>query len=181
MTRPLLCLVAVTAISAAAGCSSGVQPGDTVVYRIAYAAPELASSCYGGAIPVNQQNDGSTLRKSATVVLYAGGSDQLYLDTGDTVLEGSAADKVYTFDGKQVNIEFTQPNGQGAKVTKTVTTHVEMTVDSEAVTGTRTDKEAQKCAGGAFGECNPFPTASCTETMDFVGTQVDNVDIKHDI
>ena len=173
MRTTLLCTgAAVAAACTVVGCSSGVDPGDTVVFRIAYADTELSSSCYNGNTPVNVRSDSSTLRKSGTLILFAGTQDQLYLDTGDVVLEGTGADKSYTFDGKTVDVDYTRPNGQGAKITATTTTHIEMTVDSDAVTGTRTDKKAIKCSGGTSNECVSIG-GSCTGTTDFVGTQVD--------
>jgi len=182
MTRSLSCLVAVLATSSAlVSCKSGVQPGDTVVYRVAYAEPEQGSSCYyNKTVPPDDKSDSSSLRVSATLILYAGADEKLYLDTGDSVLEGTVADKTYTFDGKQVDVSYAMPDGQGAKTTTTTTTHIEMTVDSEAVKGTRTDKQVAKCSGGTAGQCSTN-LINCTISMDFVGTQVDDVDIKHDL
>jgi hypothetical protein len=159
------------------GCG-GVGPGDYVVYRVSFSEIEQASSCYPDKyVPPDVRSDSSTLRASGTYILYAGAEDKFYLDTGDSTLEGTQDGDKYTFEGKAVDVDYDTPDGQGNKRTSTLTTTIEMTVDGDVVTGTAKTKTSYKCSGQTCG--NPIP--SCTESGDFVGTQVDDLKLKHDV
>ena len=164
-----------------AGCGGGIDPGEYAVYRVAFSEPKISSSCfYDKELPPNIAKDSNTIRESGTYVLYAAANDQFYLDSGDMTLVGASTDDVYAFDGKAVDVEYSGNGTDGAKVTYTDTTHIDLTVDGDVVTGTRTDKHTVKCAG-TDNECSPFEAPSCSRTINFVGTQVDNVDIKDEI
>jgi hypothetical protein len=169
--------IAVLAGSVLGGCDS-VGPGDYVVYRVSFSELEQGSSCYPDKfVPYDVRSDSTTLRSSDTFILYAGAEDKFYLDTGDTTLEGTQDGDKYSFEGKAVDVSYDTPDGQGSKRTSTLTTTIEMTVDGEVVTGTAKNKTSYKCSGNTCGQ----PIPSCTETGDFVGTEVDDLKLKHDV
>jgi len=168
---------ALAVLGGTVGCG-GVGPGDYVVYEVSFTAMEKASSCYVDKyVPPNEKSDSTTVRDAGTFILYAGIEDKFYLDAGEVTLEGAKEGDKYTFTGKSVDVQYDSPDGQGNKRTTTTTETVEMTVDGKAVTGTETVKASYKCSGQTCG--NPIP--SCTESGDFVGTQVDNLKLQHDV
>ena len=170
-------VLAVLAGTVLGGCG-GVGPGDYVVYRVSFSEIEQGSSCYPDKyVPPDVRSDSTTLRDSATFILYAGAEDKFYLDTGDSTLEGTQEGDKYSFEGKAVDVNYDTPDGQGSKRTSTLTTTIEMTVDGEVVTGSLTSKTSYKCSGSTCGQ----PIPSCTESGDFVGTQVDDLKLKHDV
>jgi hypothetical protein len=166
-----------------AACDS-VEPGDYVVYRVAETSSSLSDGCfwqYDGA-HANVRDDSSSLRTSATFVLYVGAEEQYDLDIGPVTLDGalegeSDAGEDYAFEGKSVDVEWDNPNGSGARRIATVKTSVDMSVDGELVVGTIEVKHTWACEGTGCGELPP----ECVETIDFVGTEVEDVQLEHEV
>ena len=89
----------------AAGCG-GLSTGDHVFYWVAIEATKPEASCYSDKkIPDSIKDDITTVRGRATFVLYVTGDDVAQLDTGSSVLVGTATDTGYTFTGDTVDVE----------------------------------------------------------------------------
>jgi hypothetical protein len=149
-----------------------------VFYRVAATADVESAGCYGTPeIPPNEASDSSTLYGSGTFILYAGTDDNIYLDTGKLTLQGAETDTGYAFAGKSVDVQFTPEDGSGFKETTTKAITITLNVDGKTVTGSAVTKTSYKCSGNGC----PDPKPTCTQTGNFIGTQVDDVDLKHDV
>jgi hypothetical protein len=178
-TKTSLLVAAGLALAGAAGCSEEIEPGDYVVYRIASAEPDEAETC---ELTANEISDSSTLKAAGTLIFFAGEEGEFYLDMGATALVGehTGADgegELYEFSGKTVDIEWSDPNGTGTQITTTVSHDVELVIDAELVTGSYKIKETVDCVG-EFCEGIPW---TCSNTVDFVGTEVEDVDLQHHV
>lgn len=153
-------------------------PGDYIVYRIALQPPELSADCFaGGAVPVNEQDDSSSLFTSATYILYMGADDVPYLDTGAEVMAGSGEVDALSFAGENVDVNFSGDMNETEERTS-VSISVDMTVDGELVEGVRTDDTTYNCNGPGC----PDPAATqCTTVRPFQGGEVSDVDLKHEV
>jgi len=107
-------LTALTALAAANGCASDtLDSGDYMVFRVAFTSSTPAASCYvDGEIPMSIVEDTTSLRSGGTFIMYAAEEGGLYLDTGDMVLEGEKNGPRYDFDGKTVDVEYPNVEGQ---------------------------------------------------------------------
>jgi hypothetical protein len=179
LARYAIAAVLVAATGAfAIGCGGGIEPGDYVIYRVAVTGAKQGSSCFppDKVIPPNTKSDSNTFLGSTDFIVYAGLDEVFYLDTGAATLEGTLDGDTYTFSGALVNVEFANIDGTGDKTTDTLSTTVSMTVDGESVSGTVTNKHSIVCKGTTCAD--PF---SCTDTQNFVGTEVDDIELKHDV
>jgi hypothetical protein len=164
----------------ATGClGDSVEPGDYFVYRIASADQSMSESC---DLTANEINDSSSLHDAGTFILFAGQEGDFYVDMGELTLEGefkgdTDAGEEYEFSGKSVDIEWSDANGTGTKVSTTVEHDFELAIDGELVTGEYKVKTKVACTG-EFCEGVPY---SCTSTSDFVGTEVEDVDLEHKV
>lgn len=99
----------------AAGCAGGIENGDYVLIRVAYADTQKDAACYtDGEIPKEVAGDSSTTRAGATFALYRGTEESWYLDTGEEVFTGTFVEDTFTFEGGFVDVEYL--NGQPAQV-----------------------------------------------------------------
>jgi hypothetical protein len=87
---------------------------------------------------------------------------------------------LFTFSGKTIDIEYTDPVGTGDKRTTTNTVTIEMAVDGASISGTATDKTSYKCVAGTGGPGCGNPIPSCTVTTEFKGSEIDGVSLEHD-
>ncbi len=163
----------------ATGCTETVEPGDYFVFRVASAQSELSESCNLGA---NEINDTSTLQAAATLVLFAGQEGDYYLDLGSATLdgetkEGAESGQGYEFAGKSSDIEWSDPTGMGTKVVTTVEHDMELTIAGELITGEYKVKSRTTCTGEF---CDGVPYA-CTTTSEFVGTEVEDLDLEFNV
>jgi len=162
------------------GCG-GISPGDYVIYRVSQAGDtDQSSGCfYPDTAPTpGVASDSNTIRGSSTWIIYAAIDDKLYLDSGTFTLEGAVTDTGYSFSGKTVDVSFdNDTDGTGAKRTDSVTTTITVTTDGDAISGTGVKKTSHACSGSTCGDKIP----SCSETTSFVGTKVEDVELKHDI
>lgn len=170
------------ALLLAAACStgcSGLSAGDYVIYRVAFGEESQSDGCYypnDGPTP-NEKSDSNTFLAAGTFILYAGVEDTFYLEAGGIALEGSADGDDYTFSGKQVDVEYQNPDYTGYKFTTTQTTTVSMTIDGASISGTSSAKASQSCKGDG---CPDLPP-SCTKSNDFIGTEVEDLDLEHQV
>lgn len=175
--KTMQCAALLAGALGATGC--GISPGDYVIYRVSPGVTDETSGCYypDMAPPANQASDSTTVRGSSTWIIYASINDAFYLDSGTNTLEGVATDSGYQFTGKTVDVDFDMPDGTGSKRTTTVSFTIDVITDGDAISGTSTKKTTFGCAGSTCGEKIP----SCTETTDFVGTHVDEIQLNHDL
>ncbi len=163
----------VAALGALSGGCGGLGPGDYVVYRVAQSELVDSSSCPGYDDP-SQKSDSSTFLSTSTFILYAGLEDVYYLEAeGQATLEGTEDGGTYSFSGKTVDVEYPTPD---IKFTSTTSASVSMTVDGASANGTATVTTSTKCSGTGC----PDDT-SCKQTSEFVGTEVEDVELKHDL
>ncbi len=167
-------------LSASTGCfEDTVEPGDYFVYRIASSENNMSESC---DLSANEINDSSSLHASGTLILFAGHDGEYYLDMGGSTLEGefkadSDVGEEYEFTGKSTDIEWSDATGSGTKVTTTIDHDFELAIDGELVTGEYKVKTKVACTGEF---CDGVPY-SCTSTQEFVGTEVEDVDLQHHV
>lgn len=160
-----------------AGCG-GLSPGEYVVYQVASTEQTQSDGCYQNSIvPPDVAFDSSSFRDGFTFVLFAGPEDTYFLDADDDILEGTADGDVYSFEGESVNIEFSGPDGTGDKYESTSRTSVEITVDGSLVNGTVKTRTTERCTGTT---CNPLPP-DCSRTAEFVGIEVEDVKLNHEV
>lgn len=172
---------ALVATSALVGC--GIQPGDYEIYRVATAKTTESAGCFwvpgGGSpeIPDNVASDTNNIRASGTWIIYASTEDKLYLDTGEATFEGGESDEGFAFSGRAIDVEFLGTNND-TKFTTTSVVTINITTDGDALTGVGTTKTSYKCSGPS---CGTEPQPACTKTTNFVGTYVEDIELKHDI
>jgi hypothetical protein len=170
--------------SGAVACDS-IEPGDYVVYRVSTTSEQLSNGCYWDLMgaDANVRSDTTSIRSAATFVLYAGQEDTRYLEAGDITLDGDYVGmfdegEFYEFEGKTVDIDWDDPNDNTtAKRTVTRNVEVDMTVDGALVFGEIKEKLTYSCSGQGCGQTPP----SCTRTVEFVGTEVEDVQLEHDV
>jgi len=161
------------------GCG-GIAPGDYIIYRVAFAEESKSTGCYYpfDAVQPDDKSDSTTFLGKSQFILYAGLEDVYYLDVGgDVVLEGTGDGDTFQFSGKTVDVNYAVPDGTGDKTTATFTTTIDMAIDGASVSGTAVTKDSFSCKGSTCGDARP----TCTETSEFVGTEVEDVQLEHGI
>jgi hypothetical protein len=158
----------------------GIGPGDYLVYRIAFQETELSTDCYmSGQIPVDQQDDSSSVYVSGTFILFVGADDSYYLDVGGTTLRGvDDGDQRFVFSGSSVDVNVGGDENDPTTTTTQIDTTVTFNVDGEVVEGVFQRASSLSCMGP---NCPDPPSSSCTETTPFVGGEVDDVRLEHDV
>lgn len=151
------------------------QSDSLLLYSVALGSPTLSDGCYfpDTSPPPSQADDSSTERTRSTWALFEGPEERYLLDIGDAVLEGSLADKTWSFVGETVDIEYTMPDGTGDKYTSTVKRTIDMTDDRGAVTGSLVTTIRFVCEGATCVTGIP----DCVTTAPFIGSRVDGVEI----
>jgi hypothetical protein len=167
------------ALALAISACGGIGPGDYVVYRIAFQEPNRSEGCYAnGQIPVNEQQDTSNQFIADTWILYVGANDKAYLDLGSTTLQGDESGGTYTFAGQSTDVEqYDDGNGGVERTeTRTLATDVTFNVDGKVADGVMNQTENFQCSGN---NC-PEPI-NCTTVTNFVGGQVKDVKLEHQL
>lgn len=169
---------------ASSGCG-GFGPGDYLFFRVAFNdQAKKSSSCYPDpGVPPNIKSDKTTFRTSNTFILYGAadvGEEFFYLDTGTVSLEGILEEDVFSFTGTQTDVEWTNFDGTGDKVTTTDKVTIEFALDGTSITGDFVGVHKKSCSGNACATTLPVPE-NCTTTQTFVGTQVEDVQLEHGI
>jgi hypothetical protein len=170
--------------AAGLGCG-GLGPGDYAFFRVAFSEQEKKSSgCFGtGGIPANEKSDKTNFRKSSLFIVYGvteEAEDKLYLDMGETTVEGYEEAGLFTFTGSSTDVDFTEINGGGDKHTTAFKLVVELTIDGSSMVGSAEATQKQSCSGSTCDLTLPAPI-SCTTTSTFVGTEIEDVELHHDI
>jgi hypothetical protein len=156
-----------------------------VFYQVAFNEQvKKSSGCYpDSTVPADVKSDKTTFHKSGLFLLYGvveEGEDKLYLDTGETALEGVLDVDVYVFTATSTDVDYTEDAGGGDKHTTTNKVTVEMTIDGTEVAGKVVGSLKTSCSGATCDLTMPTPS-SCTTTQTFLGTEVEDVEFHHDI
>jgi len=164
-------------ITSATACG-GFGPGDYRVYRIAFQESQQGEDCYAtGMVPVDEQDDSSSLYTSGTFILYVGADDTPYLDTGNITLAGSDDGDSYAFAGASVDVSY-QGDMQQTRLETRVDMSIDLTIDGDTMSGEVVEKNQQSCQGTG---CPDPPSSSCTRTTPFIGGLVEDVELKHEV
>ncbi len=165
--------------AASSGCG-GISPGDYLIYRVALSKPALSPECFAdGMVPPNEAEDTSTLRNSGAMILYAGADDRYFLDFGTGTVEGTRLGDDFTFSARDFDVTIDGPMNEIRQTQEDIIS-IEFTLDGELIDGTLRNTQNTSCEG-PMGSC-PMPSnTSCTQTSGFVGTEVHDVDIEHDV
>ena len=170
---------ALMALAGSVGCG-GLGPGDYRVYRVAFEQVKLEANCFDtGAVPVDQQDDSSSLFQSGTYVVFVGADDVVYLDTGTEALRGSESGDDYTFSGESrvVQIEG-DPMMPDATRTAVTATTVQFNLDGEVVQGSVRETISNTCEGPS---CGMNEGNECTRSAPFIGGEVEDVELTHEV
>lgn len=161
-----------------ASCSMG--PGDYVIYRVAFDAPQAGADC--GEPGPSQVEDSSTFGTPSTVALFAF-EDIYYLEFGDNgmggvaALEGSRDGKNYTFNGTSIDVEEIDPMN-GTKTTATYDVEVAAVIKGKNMDGIAVITTSTTCSGESCPDSFPF---SCTTQTTFRGSTIDDTDLERPI
>jgi hypothetical protein len=172
--------LAIAALPLLWGCG-GLNPGDYRVYRVAFEQVTLAPNCFdSGAVPVDQQDDSSSLFQSGTYVLFVGANDTYYLDTGSEALRGTdSGGEAFTFSGESKVVQIDgDPMMPDATRTNITTTTVQFNLDGEVVEGSVTEDVRFSCEGPM---CPTPDNTECTRSAPFIGGEVADVELKHEV
>jgi hypothetical protein len=102
----------------------------------------------------------------------------VYLDIGVTTLGGEEEGDGYKFAGKRVDVNI-QDDGNGGQITTTTTVSSEVTfnIEGDVVDGSIKDRTQMSCTGS-----DTCPEATdCTTDRNFVGGEVEDVELQHDV
>ncbi|HZO13309.1 MAG TPA: hypothetical protein VFB62_08615 [Polyangiaceae bacterium] len=155
----------------------GIQAGDYVVYRVAFERAAQTPNCFVGGLPPDEEQDTSNELTPDTWILYIGPDNEPYLDIGTTTLRGKRGGDQFTFDGHRVDVSvFSDEMGNTQTHTDALTTHVVINVDGTAIEGTFEQTEDRQCSGTGCPE--PF---NCTTTKALVGSEVEDVELQHEV
>jgi hypothetical protein len=171
----MACVVGATACG-------GIGPGDYRVYRVAFEEWTEAPNCSAtGVTPIDQQDDSSSQFVSGTFVFYVGADESFYLDTGDVALRGSeVGDEDYSFAGQSTVVDIEGDPMDPVSVETTITDYkVQFNIEGEVVEGNIERTDSYTCEGP---NCTPDPTeAECTRSAPFIGGEVADVTLEHEV
>lgn len=183
-----LCALGLLGFGAATAGCGGLAPGDYIIYKVSASQPKESASCYFplDSLPPNKKSDSETGRYNALVTLTAGPDDTFFLDVseldgveGFSSIAGTATDDGYTFNRKNVDVDYPEAEDvTKTRITTTTILDIAMTVDGNAVSGTTTWSHSVKCTNS--GACPP-PTPTCKATTEFVGSELEDVELKHEV
>lgn len=177
---PLAWLVVAGASAALVGCG-GIGPGDYVVYRVAFSQEEQSAGCYpNGQIPPDVVEDTTSFRAAETVILYGGAEEKFYLDVSGETIAGVATDDGFAFDANSVDVSYEGLNDE-VRTTDTRRTSIDVILDGAIIDGSVEMTHAFSCVGPGTSCGTPPPDYTCVTTFDFVGTEVEDVQLKHDV
>lgn len=167
-----LSVLALAGVALTTSCTFG--PGDYKVYSLAMSGEVLDPSCYPDAmIPDSTSMDTSTFLASGTYYLFAGPDDIFYLDNGAAVIEGTPSDTGYEFVGASTDVEYTND----LRFQTDIRTTVSFNTSGKGVSGNVIVQTDTSCTGG---DACSNPT-TCRATTNFVGAEVSDADIEHQI
>jgi hypothetical protein len=156
----------------------GFGPGDYRVYRIAYQQTQQSEDCFAtGMIPVDEQDDSSSLFTSGTFILYVGADETPYLDTGAITLAGTENGDDYSFNGANVDVTYDGTMDETRNETRNEMS-IDLTIDGETMSGEVRERIQQSCQGPA---CPDPPSSSCTQVTPFIGGLVEDVELQHEV
>jgi hypothetical protein len=160
------------------GCG-GIGGGDFVIYRVALAQTAKKSGCFGPNGPdANTKFDTDDHVDIATWEITAAPNDVYDLNGYTVGLSGSKIDGGYEFKSTKKNVDYANDDfNSNHKETITDTWDIPITTSGAEISGTITHTQKHTCTGDGC-PVDGFPT--CTETNDFVGTKINDVQLYHD-
>jgi hypothetical protein len=156
----------------------GIGEGDYIIYRVAFGETEQDQACFaGGVVPPSEAEDSTTAFTAGTFILYMGPEDSFYLDTGNETLEGKETDDGYKFEGRDIDVNYSGINNDTRESTTRVT-EVKFDVDGALIDGKMTVTTDRTCSGSA---CPDPPNYYCKETTPFIGSEIEDVELRHNV
>ncbi|MEM1034879.1 MAG: hypothetical protein AAGN82_31350 [Myxococcota bacterium] len=163
-----------------AGCGDEFGPGDYRVYRVGFELSQPQENCFAsGAVPVNVQDDTSSLYASGTFVVFVGADENFYLDAGTNILPGGQGGDTIEFAGTDTDVNVEGDEMDPTRTEVTTDLRVTFTIDGKVGQGTVTDTRSSSCDGP---DCEDEPpTGACTNITNFIAGEVEDVAIQHEI
>jgi hypothetical protein len=165
------------------GCGNSIAPGEYRIYKMDIQAAQKSDGCYAMDMPdPNTKFDTDTTLGTTTWVLTADTSDNIYLDLGKSTFVGAVSDAGYTFKGEVVNVDFEDNDLEKTKTTITATTVIDITLDGKSLGGTSVSTGSYSCTNPSLtAPCPKTLPSNCSETVQFAGTQVDDVELEYTV
>lgn len=169
-------LAAAVGLASVAGCS-WIAPGDYKMFKMEITStPTQTSGCfYPNSADPSSESDINSAFANAIWVITVDTSDNVFLDVGSHTLQGKETDDGYSFDEKDVDVDFENNDAKKTKSTRTVASKVSVTVDGKSIGGKITSTTSYDCDGS---NC-PVTRPDCTVTAKFSGTEVDDVQLHY--
>ncbi|EDM75850.1 hypothetical protein PPSIR1_33576 [Plesiocystis pacifica SIR-1] len=171
--RPLILAAPLFAL---AGCS--IQPGDYIVFRVAFDAPENQSDCLNGNDPnPNTVDDSTDLTTASSIAIFAF-DDDYFLEYGEGLsLQGVRDGSDYSFDGTTVDVEVLNPDDD-TYTTNTVDIEVDLIINGKNINGIATTRTTNTCTGAS---CPEDYDTTCTSTQRFRGSEIKDADLERPV
>lgn len=164
--------------TASTGCG-GFGPGDYRVYRVGFEQSQPQDNCFdSGAVPVDVQDDTSTLYASGTFVVFIGADERHYLDAGSDILVGTESGDAIDFVGSRTDVQVEGDPMAPTRTTVVTDLQVNFTIDGKVGQGTVTATQSSDCIGP---DCPDPASSACTNVTNFIAGEVDDVEIQHEI
>ena len=158
-------------------CNSGIEVGDYAVFVVAYSELEESESCYPDGRPLNQVGDSSTFQSGGTFAIFAAAEDTYLLEMDGLVMRGTLTEETFNFNGTSVDVEFFGYDDDN-RTSIEIATKVDITVDKLAMSGSSESQIDVECVGP---DCGDPAATTCTQTSNFSGSLVEDVELKHEI
>jgi hypothetical protein len=166
-----------------AGC--GPYEGDYWLYRIGIQAPTANAGCFPEeeGPPPSVRDDVSTFLQGATVRLYVGSDDRMFLDTPVMTLVGGPDDEGFLFNGVRTDVSFVGEEQSEAVLTVTTITTFDMEVSGSAVGGTFSQTTKTRCnfLTAIPGDVCPSPREDCVISAPFFGVELNDVELNESV
>ncbi|MFT6232961.1 MAG: hypothetical protein ACJAZO_003479 [Myxococcota bacterium] len=143
------------------------------MYRIGYAESSASADCFGefGEDP-NLALDETNILSPAAFAVYRV-ADVYYLDFGNRAISGTKDGNEFRFNGEDLNIDFFGGSSENRLEDRDELT-ITFTVNGASIIGREVIETSTTCTGA---DCDPSQTLSCTETSNFFGSEVKDVDL----
>ncbi|NVB39514.1 hypothetical protein G6O69_16855 [Pseudenhygromyxa sp. WMMC2535] len=161
--------------------SCAIQPGDYVIYRVAFSESEAGADCGEPSDDVIDDESDFTTPTSMAIFAF---DDVYFLEFGDdgmggvTALEGTRSGSTYNFSGTSIDVTVINPDDD-SKTTAEYTVEVELAINGKNINGVATTYSSTTCSGDSCPE-DVYPY-SCTSASRFRGSEVNDADLERTI